>query len=324
MNTREPSVKAPARRPGSFARTARIVERLAADEDGVPLPDARAGPAARDARSRRGRAAGRASTAAPLELDLAVEREASAARARSSTIRATASPFAGPHHRRGLDRFGPLDAPARLRDPVVDDLARASGVHAAVGRRCMTSAAIIARASRTRPPRTFWITERRATIAPTPIATQTKKNSSRRQEARSSRTRHPKDEASWRGTAAVLDHPAVAQRDRDVGAGRQLRIVRHQHQRRLAGAVDAEQQLDDRVAGGGIEVAGGLVGEQQRRIVGQRAGDGDALLLAAGELRRIVMAAVGQADLGAAARSPAAPRRARRRSPSAPARSRRR
>ena len=45
---------------------------------------------------------------------------------------------------------------------------------------------------------------------------------------------------------------------------------------------------------GAVEVSGGLVSEQQRRIVGERAGDGDALLLAARELRRIVMAALGR------------------------------
>ena len=34
----------------------------------------------------------------------------------------------------------------------------------------------------------------------------------------------------------------------------------------------------------GVEIAGGLVGEQDSRRVDQRAGDGDALHLAAGEL----------------------------------------
>ena len=78
----------------------------------------------------------------------------------------------------------------------------------------------------------------------------------------------------------------------------ELGIVRDQHDRRLARAIDVEQQLDDLLAGLAVEVAGRLVGEQERRIVGQRAGDRDALLLAAGELRRIVMAAVGKADFG--------------------------
>ncbi len=40
--------------------------------------------------------------------------------------------------------------------------------------------------------------------------------------------------------------------------------------------------------GAGIEVAGGLVGQEQPRPVGDRAGDGDALLLAAGQFRRTV------------------------------------
>ena len=42
--------------------------------------------------------------------------------------------------------------------------------------------------------------------------------------------------------------------------------------------------------GARVEVAGRLVGEQQRRAVDQRPGDRDALLLPAGELRRLVVA----------------------------------
>ena len=45
----------------------------------------------------------------------------------------------------------------------------------------------------------------------------------------------------------------------------------------------------ENVAGGlRVEVAGRLVGEQQPRRIGDGAGDGDALLLAAGQLRRPV------------------------------------
>ena len=43
-----------------------------------------------------------------------------------------------------------------------------------------------------------------------------------------------------------------------------------------------------------VEVAGRLVGQHDRRVVGERARDGDALLLAARELRRIVVRAIGQ------------------------------
>src|SRR5690349_19288619 len=45
-----------------------------------------------------------------------------------------------------------------------------------------------------------------------------------------------------------------------------------------------------------VEVPGGLVGEEERRRVAERAGDGDALLLPAGQLIGKVMRAVGEAD----------------------------
>ena len=44
-----------------------------------------------------------------------------------------------------------------------------------------------------------------------------------------------------------------------------------------------------------VKRAGRLVGQDQDRIVDQRAGDGDALLLSAGELARPVLRAMGQA-----------------------------
>ena len=49
-------------------------------------------------------------------------------------------------------------------------------------------------------------------------------------------------------------------------------------------------------SGARIEISGGLVREDDRRIVGQRTADGNALLFAAGELRRIVMRAIGEPD----------------------------
>jgi hypothetical protein len=48
----------------------------------------------------------------------------------------------------------------------------------------------------------------------------------------------------------------------------------------------------------GVEIAGGLVGQQQARCVGQRPGDGDALLLAAGEAAGAVVEAVFEAEPG--------------------------
>ena len=56
------------------------------------------------------------------------------------------------------------------------------------------------------------------------------------------------------------------------------------------------KQREQLEAGARIQVAGGLVGEQQRGPVHQRAGDRDALLLAAGELARQVALAALEAD----------------------------
>ena len=69
------------------------------------------------------------------------------------------------------------------------------------------------------------------------------------------------------------------------------------HDDRLAELVDrAPQQPEDLLRGRGVEVAGRLVGEDHRRLGGERARHGDALLLAAGELGRAVRAAVGERD----------------------------
>src|SRR5690606_21553683 len=45
-----------------------------------------------------------------------------------------------------------------------------------------------------------------------------------------------------------------------------------------------------------VEIPGRLIGEYQRGIVDQRAGDGHALLLAAGQLARQVLSAMRQPD----------------------------
>ena len=71
-----------------------------------------------------------------------------------------------------------------------------------------------------------------------------------------------------------------------------------EHQRRLAAALQAEQQVDDLLAGLAVEVAGRLVGQHDLRAGAQRPGDGDALLLAAGELGREMIGAMRQPHLG--------------------------
>ena len=73
-------------------------------------------------------------------------------------------------------------------------------------------------------------------------------------------------------------------------------IVRHQHQRGAGVAIQPEEHLDDRPAGLRIEIAGGLVGEENLRPVDEGPGERDALLLAAGKLERVMLEPVAQAD----------------------------
>ena len=76
--------------------------------------------------------------------------------------------------------------------------------------------------------------------------------------------------------------------------------------------VQRVDQVEHALAGVGVEVAGRLVAEQQPRALGQRAGDRDALGLAARQLRRERVELRGQPDQGsAAALDPAPPRRPR-------------
>ena len=73
------------------------------------------------------------------------------------------------------------------------------------------------------------------------------------------------------------------------------RVVRGHHDGR-AGAVDPVEQRHDPLAGGGVDVPGRLVGEQDQRPVDEGAGDGHALLLATGELVREAAVLLAEPD----------------------------
>src|SRR6516164_2979551 len=80
---------------------------------------------------------------------------------------------------------------------------------------------------------------------------------------------------------------------------------------RARDAVGAQlhEELEDRVAGVGVEVSGRLVGEHEGRVADERAGDRDALALPARQLRRGVGRARRQPDAierSACARQPLA------------------
>jgi hypothetical protein len=60
---------------------------------------------------------------------------------------------------------------------------------------------------------------------------------------------------------------------------------------------DGAQQVHDAAAGAGVERRGRLVADDQPGIVDQRAGDGDALLLPAGQLARQALGKLADVEL---------------------------
>mgnify|MGYP006947730787 CR=1 FL=1 len=66
--------------------------------------------------------------------------------------------------------------------------------------------------------------------------------------------------------------------------------MRHK-QHSISAAVDREQQLHDLIRRLFIEISGGLVGEENNRIIYKRAGDGNALTLTARQLPRKMLQA---------------------------------
>src|ERR1700743_1871126 len=73
-------------------------------------------------------------------------------------------------------------------------------------------------------------------------------------------------------------------------------VVRHQHQRHAALGMFGEQEIDDLLSGGLVEIAGRFVSDENSRIGRERAGERDAWLFAARKLRRIVMQPVTEPD----------------------------
>ena len=94
---------------------------------------------------------------------------------------------------------------------------------------------------------------------------------------------------------AVVVQMAVLQLDAAVGLARDVGVVRD-HQDRVAGVVQLAENFHDDGFVGFVEIAGGLVGEDELWLIDQGAGDGYALLFAAGELRGEMREAVAEAD----------------------------
>ena len=89
-------------------------------------------------------------------------------------------------------------------------------------------------------------------------------------------------------SANVVFDLAVADVDGAIGVRGHVGLVRDDDDG-VARLVEPLEDAHDLDAGLRIEIAGGLVGEQNRRIVHEGAGDGHALALPAGELVRAVI-----------------------------------
>ena len=104
------------------------------------------------------------------------------------------------------------------------------------------------------------------------------------------------------GAAELPDDQAVGEEEDAVGDRGRAGLVRDHDERLPVVGHRVLEQLEDLAARLRVEVAGRLVGEHDGRLRDERARDGDALLLAAGELGGAVAAAVVQADLVRAGR----------------------
>jgi len=83
-----------------------------------------------------------------------------------------------------------------------------------------------------------------------------------------------------------------------LGFAGQIGIMRRDEERDAPLGLQLEKQIVDDGARLGVEVAGGLVGEDDLRPVHESARHGHALLLATRELAGPVTQPIGQADLG--------------------------
>src|SRR3954470_23664890 len=89
---------------------------------------------------------------------------------------------------------------------------------------------------------------------------------------------------------------ALIEMYRSRGARRSVRIVRHHDNRFSMLAVQGLQQVEDFIARFAVQIAGGLVAEQQGWVGNDRPRDADALLFAAGKCARKMFHPMSQAD----------------------------
>ena len=138
----------------------------------------------------------------------------------------------------------------------------------------------------------------RSVKKPTPVSAVTATSSAASSTA-SSPERQSRESASNAKRSALIGFTSLpgVQLDHAVAARRDRAVVGHEHERRAVRGIEVEQELDHARAGRRVEVAGRLVGEQHGGPRHEGARDRDALLLAAGELARVVAEPRAEADL---------------------------
>ena len=97
----------------------------------------------------------------------------------------------------------------------------------------------------------------------------------------------PARDEAWSGGLGQFtgaDQPALMQKQGPVHPRCQPEIMGGDQSCQAFGAGDLKQRVEHTARGPGIEITRGLVRQKDARLVGQRAGDGDALLLTAGQL----------------------------------------
>jgi hypothetical protein len=89
---------------------------------------------------------------------------------------------------------------------------------------------------------------------------------------------------------------AVPDRDRPADLGRHRRVMGDHEDRDAEFGVGGLQGGEHVLGGRGVQLAGGLVGQQHLRLVRERGGDGGALLLTAGQAVRCPVGAMRDAE----------------------------
>jgi hypothetical protein len=99
-----------------------------------------------------------------------------------------------------------------------------------------------------------------------------------------------------RGGLFIAGDLTVGQRDFAVSEAGEALVVGDDDEGFSSFGDEGEEQLHDFAAGGGVEVAGGFIGEEQAGVINEGAGDGDALLFSPAQFMRQVVEAGAEAN----------------------------